>query len=323
MYSDKYMLRVRTLDISFGELSYMEKDKEINIFPNYKSNLEWSQRAKSKYVESALLGLPLDNFIFEESEDAIFNVVDGSQRLNAFLSFFNNEYRLTTLSTLSHYNNKYFYDLEYSEQLRLRRAVFNINVIDRESHPFLKSEYIKRKNINNVNFVCQQARNYAYPKANEELLFLKNRFYKEFTFVSSEKSYGKRRFKSELRELQFFLVIITICYVYKKPNFISSKLLLENLYDEVTHMLDFREYKIDLDFIDEVIVDALSELEVDSVNLVLRKFTSSISKNSDEISMNDFLIIIFNNLFNGYDKNRFNIDFFRENTPIKRLERYL
>lgn len=88
-------------------------------------------------------------------------------------------------------------------------------------------------------------------------------------------------------------------------------------------MLDFREYKIDLDFIDEVIVNALSELKVDSVNLVFRKFTSSISKNSDEISMNDFLIIIFKNLFNGYHKNSLNIDFFRENMPIKRLARYL
>lgn len=323
MHSDRHLIRVRTLNISFDELSNMEKYNEINIFPNYKSNLEWKQRAKSKYIESSLLGLPLDNFIFEESEEAIFNVVDGSQRLNAFFLFFNNEYSLASLSTLPDYNNKYFSDLDYSDQLRLKRAIFNVNVIDRESHPFLKSEYLKRKNLNNVNFVYQQARNYAYPKAHDDLLFLRERFYKEFSFVASEKSHGKRKFKSELRELQFFLIIIVFEYIYKKPSLISSELLLENVYDEVSLMLNYRNYKYDLAFLDRVVEEALNELKVNSLNLIFRNFSSPKNRSNNEMSMNDFLKIIFKNLFSDLDKNRFQFDFFREDMPIRGLARYL
>jgi hypothetical protein len=87
----------------------------IDLQPKFQRRDAWTQKAKSRFIESLLLGLPIPQIILAEKKDTKgrYIVIDGKQRLLTIRSFFvkqeNDEFKplkLTGLTILTEFNNK-------------------------------------------------------------------------------------------------------------------------------------------------------------------------------------------------------------------------
>lgn len=92
----------------------------IDLQPKFQRRDAWSSKAKSRFIESLLLGLPIPQIILAEKKEAKgkYIVIDGKQRLLTIRSFFakaeNDSFqnlKLTGLTILKDINNKTFSDL--------------------------------------------------------------------------------------------------------------------------------------------------------------------------------------------------------------------
>jgi uncharacterized protein with ParB-like and HNH nuclease domain len=73
--------------VSIGEwISIYEKD-ELDIHPEFQRFFRWSNRQKSRLIESILLGLPIPQIFVAQRPDGIWDVVDGLQRLSTIYQF--------------------------------------------------------------------------------------------------------------------------------------------------------------------------------------------------------------------------------------------
>lgn len=95
--------------------------KNIDLFPKFQRRDAWSQTAKSKFIESLILGLPIPQIILAEKKDdkGKYIVIDGKQRLLTIRQFFskgeNDEFtplKLKGLEILKDLNRKKFTDIE-------------------------------------------------------------------------------------------------------------------------------------------------------------------------------------------------------------------
>ncbi len=105
--------------------------KNIDLFPKFQRRDAWSQTAKSKFIESLILGLPIPQIILAEKKDekGKYIVIDGKQRLLTIRQFFskgdNDEFtplKLKGLDILKDLNRKKYTDIENKAEFN---AVFN------------------------------------------------------------------------------------------------------------------------------------------------------------------------------------------------------
>ena len=93
----------------------------IDLFPKFQRRDAWSNKAKSKFIESLILGLPIPQIILAEkkSQRGKYIVIDGKQRLLTIRRFFSDKpddefkpLRLTGLDILPHLNGKTYKNLK-------------------------------------------------------------------------------------------------------------------------------------------------------------------------------------------------------------------
>lgn len=92
----------------------------INLFPRFQRRDAWTNQAKSKFIESLILGLPVPPIILAESRESRgkYIVIDGKQRLLTIRRFFASQegdnfipFSLTGLKILPELNGKQSRDL--------------------------------------------------------------------------------------------------------------------------------------------------------------------------------------------------------------------
>src|SRR6185503_5732981 len=82
---DSRLKKVHTqaLDLSFNELLDMHRNGELDISPEYQRLFQWSEGARSRFVESLLLEMPVPPIYVVEEEDGRYLLIDGLQRISS------------------------------------------------------------------------------------------------------------------------------------------------------------------------------------------------------------------------------------------------
>lgn len=106
-----------TLDISedkFSVFEYLRKIKsgKIQMNPDFQRNIVWKPKQKSRFIESAILQIPIPPFYMKKRSDGSMVIIDGLQRTTALSEYLNNKFALCDLEALSELNEKTFHDLE-------------------------------------------------------------------------------------------------------------------------------------------------------------------------------------------------------------------
>jgi len=112
---------------------FVQKARWINLRPEYQRRSVWDIPKRSLFIESLLLNIPIPPiFLFEQSLGR-YEVMDGQQRLNAVVDFYENGFPLRGLEKWSELNGKRFRDLPSLLQRGLDRRRISATVVLAES----------------------------------------------------------------------------------------------------------------------------------------------------------------------------------------------
>jgi len=167
-------VRTESLDISFGEIISLYKNKELIIEPEYQRLFRWSNQQKSRLIESILLELPIPPIFTIENSNGVLELIDGLQRISSIIQFIDasilglEPLRLEGCDQILALNDQTFEDLSVRLKLRIKRSSVRTVIIKRQSKPFLRYEMFKRLNTGGSLLSPQEIRNCSSRMVGEE-----------------------------------------------------------------------------------------------------------------------------------------------------------
>ncbi|MDF2190318.1 DUF262 domain-containing protein [Paraflavitalea sp. CAU 1676] len=166
-------VHTQSLDLSFNEILDMKKEGELRIDPEFQRVFRWSEGARSRFIESLLLEMPVPPIYVIEEEDGKYLLIDGLQRISSYLHLRGelvathldpavnqgDKLRLTDCDIVTELNGKTFEELGSALQIRLKRAFVRVEVVRKGSDPRFKYHMFKRLNTGGQLLSEQQIRN--------------------------------------------------------------------------------------------------------------------------------------------------------------------
>lgn len=205
-------VHTQSLDISFNELADMVKEGELDISPDYQRLFQWSEGARSRFIESLLLEMPVPPIYVVEEDDNKKLLIDGLQRLSSYLHFrgmldaphleptpvkIGDKLELRDCDIIKNLNGKTYEDLGVALQIKLKRSFVRVEVVRKGSNPKFKYYMFKRLNTGGELLTNQQLRNCTIrlldPKFNDFIIDLaeaNDDFKTCSSLISVEQRYG-------------------------------------------------------------------------------------------------------------------------------------
>ena len=160
-------IRTKSLDVSFNELYDMYKDGELTISPDYQRLFRWGEEKQSRFVESLILEMPVPPIFVIETEEGIYELIDGLQRISSYLHFRGEKLgdaqedflTLQGCDIVPDLNGLNFEALPKALQIKIKRSFVRMEVIKKESETSLKYHMFKRLNTGGELLSAQEIRN--------------------------------------------------------------------------------------------------------------------------------------------------------------------
>lgn len=168
-------VHTQSLDISFNELLAMHHSDppELDISPDYQRLFRWSEGARSRFIESLILEMPVPPIYVIEEEEGTYLLIDGLQRISSYLHLrgelqanhlepkieFGEKLKLCDCDIVPELNGKTFDELGTALQIRLKRAFIRVEVVRKGSDARFKYHMFKRLNTGGELLTDQQLRN--------------------------------------------------------------------------------------------------------------------------------------------------------------------
>jgi hypothetical protein len=162
--------------MSIGEILSLYESEELDIHPEFQRFFRWTPSQKSRLIESILLGIPIPPIFVAQSEQGVWDVVDGLQRLSTVFEFAGilKDENKKRLQPLELEGTKYLPALEgkkwededdefnsfsQAQRLYVKRAKLDVSIILRESDEKTKFELFQRLNTGGSPLSDQEVRN--------------------------------------------------------------------------------------------------------------------------------------------------------------------
>jgi uncharacterized protein with ParB-like and HNH nuclease domain len=123
----------------------IENDDGDIYIPDYQREYVWSEKRKSIFIESVILGIPIP-YIFFADVDGRYEIVDGTQRIRTLHSFLHNKLKLDNLEKLDTLNGFYFKDLSIIRQRRIKNKSLKMIALGEKTDPAARFDLFKRIN---------------------------------------------------------------------------------------------------------------------------------------------------------------------------------
>ncbi|WP_125834047.1 DUF262 domain-containing protein [Pseudomonas sp. o96-267] len=174
--TERNSLRTDKIDLSYGELASMFEKEELIINPEYQRLFRWSEHQITSFIESLLLGFPVPAIFVAETEDGVWELVDGLQRVSSVFGFMKVKRlrdnvlaapnALERLGFSSKKGSKIpllegftFEELSMRSKLTLKRTYCRVEVIRVGSASNMKYEVFERLNTGGSKLEPQEIRN--------------------------------------------------------------------------------------------------------------------------------------------------------------------
>jgi hypothetical protein len=164
-------------EMSIGELINLYKDDELIINPEYQRLFRWDQTAKTRFIESLLLGIPIPPIFVFQDEHGVWELIDGLQRLSTvfqLVGILEGE-KADELGPLVLEGTNYLPSLANkrwdatnsngndgigsAQQLQIKRARIRVEILKSESDAKAKYELFQRLNTGGSRLTEQEVRN--------------------------------------------------------------------------------------------------------------------------------------------------------------------
>lgn len=181
---ERRKIKIQEADIMISQLLEMYKErKAIDIHPEFQRVFRWTNKQRSRFIESILLGIPIPPiFVAEDSNldgELFWDVIDGVQRLSTvfeFLGVLIDEKGKTQKPTVlvgtkileelngkvwnnEVYEHKFSFDQSKYLKNQFLNATLKIIKIDEQSDPKVKYDTFDRLNTGGTRLTEQEIRN--------------------------------------------------------------------------------------------------------------------------------------------------------------------
>lgn len=166
---DSQIIKIRTksLDVSFNELYDMYQNDELTISPDYQRLFRWEEEKQSRFIESLILEMPVPPIFVIETDDGVYELIDGLQRISSYLHFRGERLGdskdkflvLHGCDIVNDLNGLTFDELPKALQIKIKRSFVRMEVIKKESEISLKYHMFKRLNTGGELLSAQEIRN--------------------------------------------------------------------------------------------------------------------------------------------------------------------
>lgn len=164
-------------EMSIGELMNLYRDDELTINPEYQRLFRWDETAKTRFIESLLLGIPIPPIFVFQDEYGVWELIDGLQRLSTVLQFAEllEGEQAKELGPLVLEGTNYLPSLAQkrwnpssedaddgigqAQQLQIKRARIRVEILKKESDNKAKYELFQRLNTGGARLTEQEVRN--------------------------------------------------------------------------------------------------------------------------------------------------------------------
>lgn len=289
-------IRTDSYPMSIGELLNLYDDNEIDVHPEFQRIFRWSNSQKTRLIESILLGIPIPPIFVAQRKNGVWDVVDGQQRLSTILEFVgklkNENDELAPPLVLS--KTKFLPSLEgktwngeksftRDQQLYIKRAKIDVNIVLKESDVESKYELFMRLNTGGTPLVPQEVRNclmiMAYPKTYDWIKELsENSYFENATGLSD-------RAKDEAYSMELATRFVLFRKMPKKD--LSSIGDIGDFLDDQIKVIDAKtklEKKTEAAALTETFHYICSELDDNA----FRKYDSTVGKFKGGFSISSF-----------------------------------
>jgi len=149
-------------------VDFVNTRKWIKLRPEYQRRLVWSNKKKSLLIESLLMNVPIPPVFLYEKDLGEYEVMDGQQRLNTIVEFYENRFKLSGLVKWKILNGRSYADCPPRIQKGFDRRRISATVllaestISKSSSDDLRVLVFERLNTGGQNLNNQELRNCLY-----------------------------------------------------------------------------------------------------------------------------------------------------------------
>lgn len=297
-----YDIYVDSYPMSLGELSSLYKDGDINLKADYQRVFKWSDIQKTRLIESFLLELPIPPIFLYQDENALWEVVDGIQRLSTVFEFLGDlkntkgekkpELTLVEAPKLTYLEGLKFSDFSNELKRTFKKCKLDLIIISKKSKKDIKLEVFRRLNGFGTTLNKQELRNALALLLNPNLFeFIENMsnnetFLKCFPFKNDELK-DKKNYEYFIRYLTLYENKTLISYKGKKTSDATIDDLFDSVVENIANDKKINLYEIQINFIKtfELLYSIIGEC-------VFKKYSHKTEKFQGRISESIFEMII-------------------------------
>ena len=199
---DPEKIKVRTVPLLVGQLVSRVAHSELDLEPDFQRRADiWSERAKSRLIESLLLRIPIPAFYVAADTNDRWTIVDGLQRTSTIHSYVSGGFRLRGLQYLSRLNSCRYKELPRAMQRRVDETQLFINVIEAGTPEEVMFNIFHRINTGGRPLRAQEIRHALHPGVVRN--YLKEMAESEEFLAATDKSVSPRRMADQECVLRF------------------------------------------------------------------------------------------------------------------------
>lgn len=160
---DPSKIRVTTEPRTIDSLVRRIRHDEIDLAPEFQRRARlWKLHKKGQLIESILLRIPLPVFYVAATEEDLWSVVDGLQRLTTINDFMSNAFSLSGLEYLNQLEGMTFETLPRAMQRRIEETSLVLNIIQPGTPDEVMINIFRRLNTGGLPLAGQEIRNALY-----------------------------------------------------------------------------------------------------------------------------------------------------------------